>query len=266
MTYRPAYRLLLAAALLFGGTANSVADTFSVAVQPILPPKATKAAYTPLMNYLGKKTGHKFELVTSPNFLSYWQEMKKGKYHMILDAAHLADYRAQKMGYKVLAKVLDVVSFTLVTGEDVFAFEPEELVGKRIASLASPSRGALTLDEFFKNPIRQPILVEVTNAQDAVQKVLDKKADGAIIPTPLLGGFPDLNVVATQDQWPHMAISVSQDIPADAATSIQTALIEAANDPQGQKMLEAVNFPGFEKADATVYAGYSDILKGFWGF
>lgn len=266
MTIRLTYRLLLAAALFFGGTASAVADTFTVGVQPILPAKATQAAYTPLMKYLEQKTGHKYQLVTAPNFLSYWQEMKKGKYQITLDAAHLADYRSQKMGYKVIAKVLDVVSFTLVTGEDVFAFEPSELVGKRIASLASPSRGALTLDTFFTNPIRQPILIEVTNAQDAVQKVLDKKADGAIIPTPLVGGFPQLNVVATQEQWPHMAISTSGDISTDVTASIQTALIDAANNPEGQKMLETINFPGFEKADADIYKGYSDILKGFWGF
>ena len=39
------------------------------------------------------------------------------------------------------------------------------LVGKPVASLASPSRGALVIEQLFNHPIRQPLLIEVTDAQ-----------------------------------------------------------------------------------------------------
>ncbi len=266
MRHTPVSLSLLLFILLLGLSSASAAGTYSFIIQPILPAKKTEVAYAPLIAYLNEKTGHTFELETASNFLSYWQEMKKGKYDVVVDAAHLTDYRAQKMGYRPTAKVLNVVSFTLVTGEDVFAFEPSELVGKRIASLASPSRGALTLDAFFDNPVRQPILLEVTNAQEAIDKVLNKSAHGAIIPTPLAGANPQLNIVTTEEQWPHMALSVSPDVPEDVATALQTALLEASNSPKGQTMLEQINLPGFEKADSNLYRGYSDILKSFWGY
>lgn len=259
-------RSLLLFILLLGAPSVLVAETFSFITQPILPAKKVKTAYAPLIAYLNEKTGHTFRLETVPNFLSYWQEMKKGRYDIIMDAAHLTDYRAQKMGYRPIVKVLDVVSFTLVTGEDVFVFEPSELVGKRIASLASPSRGALTLDVFFDNPVRQPVLLEVTDAQDAIDRVLDKRAHGAIIPTPLLGANPQLNIVTTEEQWPHMALSVSENMPEDVVTAVRNALLEASGSPEGQAMLEQINFPGFEAADSSLYQGYSDILKGFWGY
>lgn len=259
-------RIVLAVFLLTGVSANALADTFLFVVQPFLPSAETKKAYAPMAKYLSDVTGHTIKLITSPNFLAYWQTMKTGEYDLLLDAAHLTDYRAQKMNYKVLAKVLDVVSLTLVTGEDIFIFEPSELVGKRIASLASPSRGAVVLDEFFPNPVRQPILIEVTNAGDAVQKVLDKKASGAIIPSPLVGGFPQLNVVKTTEQWPHIALSASSKMPADVVKKIQDAMVNASKTPEGQKMLEEINFPGFELADAKRYKGYSDVLKGVWGY
>lgn len=259
-------RIVLAVFLIAGVSTNTLADTYSFIVQPFLTSAETKKVYAPLAKYLSEATGHTIQLKTSPNFLAYWQTMKKGGYDLVLDAAHLTDYRAAKMNYKVLAKVLDVVSLSLVTGEDVFIFEPGELVGKRIASLASPSRGALVLDEFFPNPIRQPILVEVTNAQEAVQKVLDKKASGAIIPSPLVGGFPQLNLVKTTDQWPHIALSASSKVPAEVAKKIQDAMVNASKTPEGQKMLEEVNLPGFELADAKRYKGFSDLLKGVWGY
>jgi len=259
-------RFFLAALFLTGLTTSAFADTYTFVVQPFLPSAETKKAYTPMADYLSKQTGHDIKLVTSPNFLAYWQTMKKGGYDLVLDAAHLTDYRANKMNYRVLAKVLDVVSLSLVTGEDVFVFEPGELVGKRIASLASPSRGAVVLEEFFPNPIRQPVIVEVTNAQDAVKSVLEGKASGAIIPSPLVGGFPQLNVVTTTDQWPHIALSASSRVPADVAKKIQDAMINASKTPAGQKMLEDINLPGFELADAARYKGYEKTLKGVWGY
>jgi len=267
MTRHSIKHVCLAVLLWAGGfSSHATADTFSFIVQPFLPTAATKKAYTPMAEYLSKVTGHNIELKTSPNFLAYWQSMKTGQYDLTLDAAHLTDYRAQKMGYKVLAKVLDVVSLSLVTGEGIFVFEPAELVGKRIASLASPSRGAVVLDEFFPNPIRQPIIVEVTSAQDAVQEVLKGKASGAIIPSPLVGGFPQLNVVTTTDQWPHIALSASPKVPAEVAKKIQDAMVNASKTPEGQKMLEAINLPGFELADAKRYEGFSKVLQGVWGY
>lgn len=259
-------RVLLVTLLCLGVATSTLADTYSFIVQPFLTTADTKKAYTPLVQYLSKITGHKIELKTSPNFLAYWQSMKTGEYDLMLDAAHLTDYRAQKMNYTILAKVLDVVSLTLVTGEDIFIFEPSELIGKRIASLSSPSRGAVVLDEFFPNPIRQPIIVEVTNAQDAVQRVLEGKASGAIIPSPLVGGFPQLNVVTTTEQWPHIALSASSKVPADVAKKIQDAMVNASKTPAGQKMLEDINLPGFELADSKRYAGFSKVLKGVWGY
>lgn len=261
--FRHAWSVLVIGSILSG---SAIADTYTLGIQPFLPSADTKKAYAPLASYLSKVTGHTIKLQTSPNFLAYWQSMKQGEYDLILDAAHLSDYRVKKMNYTILAKVLDVVSLTLVTSEDLLVLDPIELVGKRIASLSSPSRGAVVLEEFFPNPIRQPIIIEVTNAQEAVERVLQKKADGAIIPSPLVSGFPQLNVVSTTEQWPHMAFSVSSRVPADVAGKIRDSLINASKTPDGQKLLEKINFPGFEPANAEVYDGFEKALKGVWGY
>ncbi len=259
-------RYLIAILLWLSCQTLAHAETYTLIVQPILPSSQTAKAYQPLADYLSKSTGHTFQLVTSPNFLAYWQEMKKGQFHFVLDGAHLTDYRIKKLGYQPLAKVLDVVSFSLVTGPDILVFEPEELVGKPVASLASPSRGALVIEQLFTQPLRQPILVEVTNAQDAIRRVIDGKVNGAVIPSPLVGGFPQLNVVTTTDQWPHIALSASRSVPDDVSKKVAEALLNASNTSEGGKMLNEINLPGFEKATADLYEGYSDILKTVWGY
>ena len=245
----------------------SQAGEYNFVVQPILPPEQTKKAFTPLTEYLSRQTGHKIKLITSINFLSYWETMKKNtRYDLILDAAHLTDYRIKRMGYKVLAKRADAVSYTLVTGEGADILDPEELIGKSIASIGSPSLGMLRVEEMFPNPLRQPVIVEVDNSVDSIKKVLDGKAVGAMVPTPLVGAYPDLITITTTEQVPHTAISASSTVPKDVQNAIRKALVNASNTEEGQKMLEAINFPSFETASSEQYQGYESLLEGVWGY
>ena len=243
------------------------AATYTFVVQPILPPDRTIKAFTPLTEYLSKATGHTFKLVTSLNFLSYWQNMKKsGKYDFILDAAHLTDYRLKRMNFKVLAKRADSVSYALVTSEDAAIIEPEELIGKSLATIGSPSLGMLRLEEMFPNPLRQPVIIEVDSSPDSIQKVLDGKVLAAIVPTPLVGGFPSLLTITTTELVPHTAISAAPTVPADVQTAVRKALIEADKTEAGKKMLAEINFPSFEKTNAKTYDGFASLLEGVWGY
>lgn len=253
--------------LLFIIAPTAQAATYTFVVQPILPPDRTIEAFTPLTNYLSEKTGHTFKLVTALNFLSYWQNMKKeGKYDFILDAAHLTDYRIKRMSYKVLAKRADAVSYTLVTNEDADILEPEELIGKTLATIGSPSLGMVRLEEMFPNPLRQPIIVAVDNSLDSIKKVLEGKVLAAIVPTPLVGGFPKLLTIVVTEQVPHIAISAAPNVPIEVQLMVKKLLINAANTADGQKMLADINFPAFEKTSAATYAGYETMLEGIWGY
>lgn len=257
---------ILSIAMLFAYGHSRAAD-FNLVVQPIQPPDKTRAAFTPLAEYLSAKTGHNIKLVTAINFLTYWETMKKNnKYDIIIDAAHFTDYRREKMGFIVIAKILDVVSYSLVTGEDTAIFDADELIGKRVATISSPSLGAVRLEEMFPNPLRQPVIIEVDNAGDSIKKVVAHKAMAAIVPTPMVRGRTDLNTVSTTEQVPHMAISVSPRVDADTRKKIRDAMINASKTPEGQKLLEALQFPGFEKADNKTYDGYAALLEGVWGY
>ncbi|WP_314161494.1 phosphate/phosphite/phosphonate ABC transporter substrate-binding protein [Sulfuriflexus sp.] len=243
------------------------AGEYTFVVQPILPAEQTKEAFLPLTQYLSRQTGHDIKLVTSINFLSYWETMKKNtQYDLVLDAAHLTAYRVKRMGYNVLAKRADAVSYTLVTGENADVLEPEELIGKSIASIGSPSLGMLRVEEMFPNPLRQPVIIEVNNSVDSIKKVIEGKAVGAMVPTPLVGQYPQLITVTTTEQVPHTAISASSSVPADVQNAIRKALLDASKTEAGQQMLSAINFPSFEAATNEQYNGYESLLEGVWGY
>ncbi|RKZ57251.1 MAG: hypothetical protein DRQ44_15985 [Gammaproteobacteria bacterium] len=254
--------------LLFSALAtNAFAAKYNIAVQPVLPADQIKANYQPLSAYLSKKTGHEFNIVAYRNFLTYWIRMKRGKdIHFVLDAAHFTDFRVQRKDYTVLVKIPDTVSFTVVTNEENFVFDMEELISKRIATMASPGLGAIRLNEMFPNPLRLPLCIEASDSMDAVNKVLDGSVDAAIIPSPLVGRFDGLNSVISTEPVPHMALSSAPDVPEDVMLAVKKALLEAGNNPDGKKMLEGLNLSGFNDTSAEVYAGYADMLDGVFGY
>lgn len=242
-----------------------------LAVQPILSEAKTRQAFLPLAQYISKVTGKKINIVTVPNFMSYWSKMVGGQKNILyLDAAHFTAYRVRKQGYEVLAKIPDSVSYSLVVRDADMVFDPSELTAKRIATLGSPSIGATRLDSMFPNPSRQPIIVEVENSQQGISMLLDNKVFAAIIPTPIVSqamvNGVAISVVTTTEPIPHIALSASPDIDKAIVEKIRRAIISAQKKPDGKAMLKKIGFVKFNPANAAIYAGQDNILKAYWGY
>jgi phosphonate transport system substrate-binding protein len=247
--------------------ASVLAMDLSLSVQPILPKQDILKAYQPLADYLSQKTGHNVTIRAHSNFLTYWADMRRQRgFDLVLDAAHFTDYRVNKMNYEVLAKIPDTVSFSIVTHEDNLVFDTEELVLKSLATLVSPSVGAIRILELFGDPVRQPKIVYAKNASDAASMVANKTAYAAIIPTALVGAFQGLNTVETTDSLPHMGFSAASDVPPAVRQQIRDALVKAQETPAGQQMLQQINFPAFEGASDKTYAGYNRLLQNVLGY
>ena len=254
--------MLLSAPGLFARAAD-----YNLVVQPVLSETDIRHNYQPLADYLSKVTGERFHVLTHKNFLTYWERMKKSKgFDFVLDAAHFTDYRVERKDFKVLAKFPDTVSFTVITSEDNLVFEMQELISKKIATMAPPGLGAIRLDSMFPNPVRLPFYIQVDNSTEAANKVVDGTVDAAIIPTPLVGQFEGVNTVLTTDPVPHMALSASNEIPEALAAKVQKSLVEATNTPEGRKMLEALNIERFDTASNADYAGFAKLLEGVFGY
>ena len=261
-------RMLTLAFTCFIFTPIGQAAEYSLAIQPILPQQKLKENYQPLADYLSKVTGHSITISTQRNFLFYWTKMRRQEkgFDLVLDAAHFTDYRIKTQGYTLLAKLPDTVSHSIVTSEDSFILDVDELIGLRVASLPSPSLGALRLEELFPNPMRLPNFIWETNTTVAIEKLLSGVIDAAIIPSRLASTYNNLNIVMTTEPIPHMALSASPDVPQEVAEIIRHALVNASETVDGPKMLSALKINHFEAADNATYDGYSNLLKDVFGF
>ena len=247
------------------------ADELVLAVQPILGEEETRKAFQPLCDYLGKAANRPCRLLTSPSFFSYWDKLRVSTaFNLVLDAAHFCDYRAQKFGFHVLAKIPDTVTYTLVTRNTDLLLDASELVGKRIATLGVPSIGAARLHGMFPNPSRQPTTVEVGTAEQGIHLLLDGKVDAAILPTPIvaqqMAAGAGVAVMLTTDPIPHIGLSAAPSIDAATRTALRAALLGAHNSEDGKEMLKQIGFERFDPANATVYAGQGKILRDYWGY
>ena len=252
-------------------TGSLAGDTLTLAIQPILSEEKTIKAFTPLARYLSRVTGKRVVIKTAPNFLSYWTIISRSpKYDLILDAAHFTDYRIKKMGYSVLCKIPDGVSYSIITHDNNLLLDHSELVGKTVASLGSPSIGAARLDSLFPNPSRQPIIIEIQSVRQGIKMLLEGKVFAAIIPTPIVGqqmndGAP-ISVVETTELVPHIALSVAPSVDAATRDKIRQSLVNAHKTVRGKAMLKGIGFAKFDPANPKIYAGQSDLLKIYWGY
>ena len=256
----------LFATVLVGGiaalaTQSTLAATFTLGIQPVLPEKQIRRSYAPLAAYLAQATGHQFTIKSAKNFFSYWTQAQRGDFDLTLDAAHFTGYRAKHHGFKVLAKIQDEVSYSLVTSGDTFILDPAELVGKPVATMAPPSLGAIRLEQWFDNPMREPLIRVVNSASEAIDELQNGRVVAAIIPTPMVSTHEGLNTVQTTDAAPHMAISAAPAMPAEVQSAIRQALVNATASESGRAMLEKLKINGFEATSAALYLPYSALLE-----
>lgn len=251
--------------------ATAASDELVLAVQPILGEEQTRKAFQPLCDYLGLAIKRSCRIYTSPNFYAYWDKVRVGTaFNLVLDAAHFTDYRTQKLGFQVLAKVPDAVSYSLVTRNTDLILDAGELVGKRIATLGIPSIGAARLNGLYPNPSRQPITVEVGAAEQAIRMLLDGKVNAAILPTPIvaqqMASGAGVTVVLTTDPIPHIGLSAAPSVDAATRSALRAALLGAHSSEDGKKMLKLIGFERFDPASAAVYTGQGKILSDYWGY
>jgi hypothetical protein len=240
-------------------------------IQPILSADRTKQAFQPLADYLERNADVRCVIATRPNFLAYWDTVRRrDAYDLVLDAAHFTDYRIRKMGFHVLAKIPDSVSYTLLVPDTNPVIDPMELVGKTIATLGPPSIGAARLSSMFPNPVRQPVIVEVQSAEEGIDLVLKRRVAGAILPTPIvsrqMAGGGGISVVATTEPIPHIALSAAPSVPTVVRERIRTALLSAHRIADGQRMLAAIGFERFDPATPEMYVDHGAILREYWGY
>ncbi len=261
------HRLLLCTVLAtIAGAAQ--AATYTIAIEPTYPPEQAREVYKPLLDYLGKSTGHTFNLVAPRNYHFHWRDIRNNaKVDFTFEEAHFVDYRARRNGFVPLARLAEPSSYTLLASTEHADRGMDGLVGYRVVCMPSPSLGFALLAEMFKNPLAQAdIRSEASSWRDGVEMVFSGEAEGAMVPTFLAQQYPNLVAVQTSREFPGAAVSASPDVPEDVREAVKTALLAMHEDAGLYTVLTDIGATRFEPASIEDYRGSEAMLKAFFGY
>jgi ABC-type phosphate/phosphonate transport system substrate-binding protein len=256
--------LCLAAAL----PLSAAAETYTVAVEPSYPPDQAAEVYKPLLEYLGKQTGHTFEIVAVRNYHFYWRDLRQQKeVDFVFEEAHFVDYRVQRSQFEPLARKAENATYVLMADPEIAERGLNGLVGQNIVSMPAPSMGFALLVQMYKNPVSQPeIRSEASTWKDGVEMVFSGDAKAAMVPEFIAQQYPNLVEVARSRALPGAAFAAAPGVPAEVKSAVREALLKLAEDPAAFDILAELGASGFVEAKAADYAGGEDLLNGFFGY
>ena len=242
------------------------------------PPRETledgKKQYVPIAEYLTKETGQKFTYEHPGDWLSYTKNMKNDYYDVILDGPHFISWRVAVLDHTPVVRLSGSLKFLVVVSKDDNAKTSTDLAGNLICGLAPPNMATLSVQAAYDNPMRQPLILEVTDFKTGFKSMLDGKCRGAILP---MGVYKRMNkegkvdekanIVFRSKPIPQQGFSLSKRVTPELADQVGAALM--SKDGHAATAVIRKRFGGSRDLVLTSrdeYKGYTRFLRDFWGF
>lgn len=258
---------LLVGSLLTGGEAR--AETYRLAIEPVYPPEQAEEVYKPLIDYLNRTTGHRFELVLARNYHTYWRNLReKTAEDFAYDEAHFVDYRIQHLDFRPVARTSEPSVYALLAQPEFEGEDARALIGLPVACMPSPSLGFALLAEMYNNnPLAQPsVRSEASSWRDGVEMIFAGEVVAAMVPEHLAETYYNLSVIARTKPVPGRAFTAAPDVPQEAVDAFAKAVEALHEDPELYNVLAELGATRFVPATAEEYAGYEKILSRFYGY
>ena len=262
MQHESVFRTAVLIPIILLASAASAAE-LSIVVQPNHTPERSKQVYQPLLEYLNTTTGHTFNLLTPRDFHDYWIRIQEGeKPDLVIDEAHLTDFRIKRDGYIPLARVAENVSYSLLTTDNYTDETTEVFVGRKIVTMPAPSLGYLVLAEVFNNPMAQPdVSSSAQSWGDGIEIVFAREAEAAMSPSWLWASYPNLHPVFTSETFPGMTVSAGPEVDVEVREAIKQALLSLHEQDEHYAALDELNTSQFVPTRSSDYKSYSKILR-----
>lgn len=228
--------------------------------------------YQPVADYLSRMTGRKIVYRNAENWLSYQDNMRKGKYDLVFDGPHFVSWRMAKLQHMPLVKLAGELSFVAVVRKDnPRIHDVKSLAGRPVCGMAPPNLATLTLYNQFDNPARQPLVVEVRSFAQAYEWLRNGKCEAAIMRDQMFKKLskekPEERVIYHSPGVPNQAFSAGPRFSAQDRARIAEALLA----PEARAVL-ADFFNRYSKdkdlllAQGDEFRGLTVLLKDVWGF
>lgn len=239
------------------------------------PPRESQSggadSYAPLAQYLSKVTGQKVVYKYSDNWLSYQKEMQKGTYDLVFDGPHFVGWRMARLKHVPLVKFPGNLTFVVIVKQTDNRYNSiTQLAGRAICAHAPPNLATLTVLYEFKNPARQPYIINTQGFAAAYQGVMEGKCVAAILQSKLAAELDKdahaTRVVYQSEPLPNQALSAGPRVSPETQQKIIHALLSAPGKVAASSLLERFKMKEFVPASSKEYLGLGVLLQDVRGF
>jgi phosphonate transport system substrate-binding protein len=245
---------LLSVAGMVPGAQAASERTFAVVPQQA--PTRLATHWQPLLDALSKRTGIHFHFVTAPNIAEFERRVLAGKYDYVYLNAVLYRDAHRKAGFRVLVRKKPDLHGIIVVRRD----GPQSLGALRDQTIAFPAPHAFGATLLNRAELKKRHIDHRVAFLGTHESVYRAVAQGQFV----AGGgvqrsfkvLPDavrdqLRILYRSKAAPSHAIAAARSIYPDERRRVQTALLQIGNEPEGRKLLAALDIEGFRLNTAS---------------
>lgn len=242
------------------------------------PPRGTeeaeRATYEPLAEAMSKVLGIKVVYEHPRNFITYSVDMQNGRYDIVFDGPHFAQWRVTNLNHTILVNLPENLQFLVITKSDQTRINSlRELVYEKICAQLTPQLGTLMLLKNFAGGASEPRLVLVQGEDKVFKEFTAGKCTAAILRDKTFNKLPatdraSYKVVYQTAMAPNDALTVNNKItPAQ-----RKSLIALLTNPNEMKVAHRVfeRFSGsavaFNEASPSQFSGLDQLLELAFGW
>jgi len=278
MHFRSLFRILLtgpiAVIVSFGINVPTSAQEYVFSAPPRGNPEKEAQVYRPIATYLSRVTGKKIVYKHPDNWLSYQDNMQKGRYDLVFDGPHFIGWRMSKAQHRPLAKLPGNLSFVVfVSKENKQVKRMGDLAGRTLCGLAPPNLATLTMYNQFPNPSRQPLVVKVSSFPAGYDQVSKGKCTAGVMRDKMFVKLQKKNGNQARVIWnsrgtANQGFSAGPRFSVGDKKRIADGLLSQDAAPHLNNFYDRFSKKNKNLQQATVseYAGLGDLLRDVWGF
>lgn len=249
-------------------------DEFIFVTAPTHSSQETTKLYTPIVDFLSKKTGKKFKLHIPHNFIQYSKQMQDGKYDMVFDGPHLSAWRVERLQHTPIIRFPGQIKIVIATQEKSKITKMKDLeYGAKVCAFVPPNMLTMAMLSHFPSPARQPSLVRVQGFKKMMQCIKKGKGDAAVLRDKLWGkakksgASKGLHIIAKPPQgYPERTFTVGPKINTELRTKITQLLLSKEGRKVSAPLLKRFKKKNFIIANQGEYIGLSNLINTVWGF
>ncbi len=241
------------------------------------PPRETAEAglalYGPIAEHLTKLLGVAVTYQHPENWLEYQREMRGDKYDIIFDGPHFIAWRVKYLGHEALVKLPGKLQFILVTGKNnANLTKADDLIGKNICGISPPNLSTLSVLNYYRNPVRQPVIKGIKGGMGKVFKTLfandRKKCHAAVLRTAFYKKKltkeqqASVKTLFKSKAMPNQGISVSTRVSPEFKKKIIKSLSKGISSTKKLLKRFAGKAKNFIPVKAGEYGSYNMLLEG----